>query len=135
MSGKIEFKMTKDQSEPKELLYFWMSSSLEVLVPKKVGSGFLKVPYGHHANAGLAALDRAAGCDIFGLDGALSFQCGTRVAIDEAGRRAFESKVLPALERHYGWPTREVTATEFWGKHPQPTEDPENLPSMYRFGR
>lgn len=118
--------------DQKELLYFWMSTSLEVLVPKKVGSGFLKVPYGHHENAALTQIGRVADCDIFGLDGSLSFQCGTEVSGHEDRRRAFESKVLPALERHYGWPTREVTSTEFWERHPQPTEDPANLPPMFR---
>ena len=120
------------QPEQKELLYFWMSTTLEVLVPKKVGSGFLKVPYGHHRNAAFSQIERAADCDIFGLDGSLSFQCGIAVACHEEGRRNFEAKVMPELERHYGWPAREVTSTEFWEKHPQPTEDPSSLPSMFR---
>lgn len=124
---------TRPDPAPKELLYFWMSTTLEVLVPKKIGSGFLKVPYGHHENPALSQIGRAADCDIFGLDGALSFQCGTEVACHEERRRAFEAKVLPELRRHYGWPTREVTSTEFWAKHPQPTEDPSKLPSMFRF--
>lgn len=96
-----------------------MSTTFEVLVPKKVGSGFVKVPFGHHDNPGLTRIAFAT-YDIFGLDGSLSFQCGSRVCGDEGLRKAFEAKVLPMLQSHYGWSTREVDQQEYWALNPVP---------------
>lgn len=106
-------------SADRVLCYYWMGATLEVLVPKKRGSGFLRVPLGEHHDADLSRIESLANCDIFGLDGALSFQCGSRIASYEAKRKAFESVVLPALERHYGCTSREVSHTEFFNLHPQ----------------
>lgn len=102
----------------KELLYCWFPTRLDVLVPKRRGNGFVKVPWGHHQDPGLTDIERAAGCDVFGLDGCLMFECGIRVATYEASRKAFEDVVLPALQRHYGWPCRKVTSSEYWRLNP-----------------
>ncbi len=109
----------------RELLYTWSSTNLMVLVPKKRGPGFLRVPYGHHADAGLDAVEQIAQCDIFGLDGHLEFEFGHNVrhlALSNAEHAArmkdFETKVIAALEKHYGTPSRAVGADEFWAAHP-----------------
>lgn len=106
----------------KELLYCWMSTTLEVLVPKRRGDGFVRTPLGHHHDDGLADIERLAGCDLFGLDGALSFDA-RRDATYEEKRAAFVARVLPALERHYCWSSREISRQQFWELHPQSPHD------------
>jgi len=104
---------------PKKLLFCWVGGQFSVLVPKRTGRGFLRVPYGHHYDAGLDAVAVAGGCDITGLDGALDFQCGGGIFHGgEEKRRAFESKVVPQLTAHYRMPAEEISAAEFWEHHP-----------------
>ena len=103
----------------KELLFCWVSQALQVLVPKKRGRGFLRVPYGHHYDRVLTKIANDAGVDVFGLDGALEFQCPGAIYHGEAAaRKAFVEEVIPPLERYYGWPSREIKPAEFWAKHP-----------------
>lgn len=103
----------------KQLLYCWVSEALNVLVPKQRGAGFVKVPYGHHRNVKLDILSEAAGCELFGLDGALEFQCGGKIFHGGSEvRNAFVATVLPLLEKHYGVPAREIDVREFWRLHP-----------------
>ena len=105
--------------KPPALLWAWVAGQFSVLVPKKRGKGFLRVPLGHHHDAGLAAVAEVAGCDLYGLDGSLDFQVSMEVYHSHNGKReAFAKKVLPALEAHYGWPTREVTSVVFYANHP-----------------
>ena len=102
------------------LLYSWAASNFHVLVPKRRGTGYLSVPYGHHPIPGLDAIADRAGVDVTGLDGALCFECGGRVFHgSDAVRSAFVAQVVPALEAHYGMASREVTETDFWRLHPQ----------------
>lgn len=108
-----------DVAAPKPcLLYCWMWARMEVLVPKKRGSGYLKVPFGHHADDELGHLETVAECDIFGLDGALSFECGAQISSCPDKRTKFEARILPGLQKHYKMDTREVSETEFWRLHP-----------------
>lgn len=105
-------------AEPRELLGCWLPTMFSVLVPKRIGSGFLRVPLGHHQSARLEPVEVAAGCDIYGLDGALDFQCGTVVAVYEAERVKFEGKIRSALESAYGLPLRIVEPRIYWQLHP-----------------
>ena len=116
----------------RELLYLWTICTLEVLVPKQRGSGFVKVPYGHHADAGMARIERIAGCDIFGLDGSLSFQTGAGVATYPETQATFNQRVLPVLEQHYGVPARVATHAEFWASHPNGETAPSTRTDVQR---
>lgn len=107
-------------AEEKVLLYSWVASQFCVLVPKRRGSGFLKVPYGHHINSKLESISSAVACDVFGLDGMLEFDCGGSIYHDEVKRLKFSSVVVPLLQSHYGFSAREVSASEFWKFHPTP---------------
>lgn len=108
----------------KELLYCWTANGFNVLVPKRRGSGFLKAPYGHHADKGLDAIATAARCDVFGLDGALEFECkGAVFHGGKAVRGEFTATVVPRLEAHYGLTAREVSESEFWRLNPVPHSD------------
>jgi hypothetical protein len=110
--------MDADPGAP-QLLYCWVAECFNVLVPKKRGSGFLKVPYGHHHDQGLTAIANSAQCDVFGLDGSLEFQCsGAIFHGPESMRDQFSATVVPQLERHYGMTSREVSVSEFWALHP-----------------
>jgi len=103
----------------KTLLFCWVSNVFSVLVPKKRGEGFLKVPYGHHNNPALNAVGDAVGLDITGLDGALMLECGGKVYHGgKEIRKSFEGRVISMLEKHYGLRAREVTEKEYWAKHP-----------------
>ena len=110
--------MTQQLTKPK-LLFAWVASNFQVLVPKKRGAGFLRVALGHHQDKELADVATAAGCDLFGLDGALQFDCGG--AIFHGGndaRQAFESRVVHRLEAHYGFEARAISPGAFWVLHP-----------------
>jgi hypothetical protein len=97
-----------------ELLYCWaVPNCLSVLVPKKRGNGFLRVPYGHHHDEALSRIAAAAGCDVFGLDGSLDFVWGGVDCASEDVREALASKVIPCLELHYGLSARLVTPGEY----------------------
>lgn len=103
----------------RELLYCWVAWQFSVLVPKRRGVGFLKVPYGHHVDAGLLDIETIAGCDIYGLDGALDFQCpGSVYHGGNSARIEFASIVMPELERHYGCTSREIRPAEFFALNP-----------------
>lgn len=103
----------------KELLYCWVAQGLNVLVPKKRGEGYLKVPYGHHHDSALTKIANDAGVDVTGLDGALAFECSRSIFYGpEAGQKEFVSKVMPPLARHYGLTSREIEKSEFWEKNP-----------------
>lgn len=103
----------------KALLYCWVSQNFCVLVPKKRGVGYLKVPYGHHYDGALTDIANAAHVDVVGLDGALMFECGGAVFHGgDAARQSFAAKIVPKLESHYGLSSREISSVEYWEKHP-----------------
>lgn len=96
----------------KELLYYWTSTTFEILVPKKRGCGFLKVPYGHHVDQQLDEIGDAVGCDITGLDGSLTFWVTNSIHSHAISRAKFIEMVMPLMERHYGFPYRAATNDE-----------------------
>lgn len=98
----------------RELLGRWYNDQLHVLVPKKRGTGYLKVPFGHHADHGLAEIEMKLCTDIFGLDGALEFQ--RYVLLADRDEYAAEAGML--LAEHYGVPFRMVEYSEFKKNHP-----------------
>lgn len=90
-----------------------------MLVPKRRGEGYVKVPYGHHHIPGLDEIADKAGCDIWGLDGALDFQVSDALYHGpESDRVKFIGVIAPLLERYYGFPSREIVAAEFWQLNP-----------------
>ncbi|WP_343028272.1 hypothetical protein [Massilia sp. MP_M2] len=109
-------------SGTRTLLYCWVSNGFSVLVPKRRGTGYLKVPYGHHHIDGLTAAANAVGCDVVGLDGELAFESrelrGLYCARTGDARAIFIAKLMPLLERHYQMDSREVDAATFWQLHP-----------------
>jgi hypothetical protein len=109
-------------SGTRTLLYCWVSSGFSVLVPKRRGTGYLKVPYGHHNIDGLTAAANAVECDVVGLDGELAFEGREVHALfctsTGDGRTTFVAKLMPLLERHYQMDSREVDAGTFWRLHP-----------------
>lgn len=108
----------------KELLYCWVARDFNVLVPKRRGSGFLKVPYGHHVDQSLDVIADAGRCEVTGLDGALAFECGGEIfnGGDEV-RSDFAAIIIPRLESHYGLTAREIDAPDFWRLVPVPYSD------------
>lgn len=106
-------------ADSKMLRWCWVANGFNVLIPKRRGIGYLRVPYGHHHDAALDAIGALVGVDVFGLDGALFFECSGSVFHGApAVREAFAAKVVPALERHYGLGALEISQDEFWRLHP-----------------
>lgn len=105
--------------EAKQLLYCWVAQGFNVLVPKTRGQGFLKVPYGHHHDPALSEIGDSVGVEVTGLEGALHFWCpGSIYHGPQEGQQEFAARVMPELEKHYGWASREITASEFWKLNP-----------------
>lgn len=106
----------------KELLYAWVANGFHVLVPKKRGEGYLKVPYGHHHDEALTDIANGVGCDVCGLDGSLEFEGPdtSRLYNGSAGEKAaFVAHVIPRLEAHYQMSALEIDQRTFWGRHPR----------------
>ena len=114
-------KITANQSskEDKKLLFCWVAQGLQVLVTKRRGKGFLKTPYGHHANEGLDEIEAAAHCNLFGLDGALRFDCDRIFFGGDEKRKNFLETIVPMLEAHYGYKAIEIGELEFWELNPR----------------
>lgn len=105
-------------AEPK-LLFCWVAEGLQVLVPKRRGTGFLSVPYGHHADKALDEIAALANCDLFGLDGALYFDCGWDVVHGQKGTQdEFLERVRKPLEAHYKRPSQLIDANTFYELNP-----------------
>lgn len=97
----------------RELLYSWSAAMFRVLVPKQRGQGFLRVPYGHHPKPELDRIAEVAGCDVWGLDGALDFEVpGSLYHGGKEARDAFVARIVPLLEVHYGVTAREISSDE-----------------------
>ena len=82
-------------------VWAWLHASLEILIPKQRGNGWLKVPAGHHAEARLRDIEDAAQCDVFGLDGTLSVECGGRVTCYPDRRQELIDRLFPVVSRAY----------------------------------
>jgi len=96
-----------------ELLFCWASGVFAVWVPKKRGTGYLRTPLGHYHNEGLRVIADAACCDVFGLDGYLSFQVPGKIYHgNDSDRQNFESVIVPMLEQHYGFASRHILEKE-----------------------
>lgn len=100
----------------KELLVWARPDNHEVniLVPKKRGAGYLKVPLGHHTSA-LSSIAYDIGYDIYGLDGCLAIQTGF---IWRDKKSALLERIIPPIAAHYGMDWREIGANEYWRLHP-----------------
>ena len=110
--------MPAASAEPK-LLFCWVAEGLHVLVPKRRGTGFLSVPYGHHTDKGLDAIAALANCDLYGLDGALNFDCGWDICHGQKGTQdAFIERIRKPLEAHYKMQSQLIDANTFWELHP-----------------
>lgn len=100
----------------KELLVLANPSRAEIsiLVPKRRGTGFVKVPFGHHANKALGQIEDEIGYDIYGLDGCLEVNTG--YFFEE--KEALLEKIMPPISKHYGMPWRELSEEDWWSHHP-----------------
>lgn len=114
MSGRL-----KTETAP-ALLWCWLVLDFAVLVPKKRGLGFLKSPLGHHHVPGLSDIEQIAGCDIFGLDGALLFQLNGNICHGTATeKKSFVDLVMPELEKYYGLCSREISVSDYFKLNPR----------------
>lgn len=99
----------------KILLVYFSVESIDILVPKKRGEGFLKVPLGHHACDLSTFTSEHISFDVFGLDGMLSVQTGY---ISQSQYAELEESVVKPLSAFYNYPYKIVSHEEFWSHHP-----------------
>lgn len=97
-----------------EILVMFSQRSIDMLIPKKRGTGFLKTPLGHH-HCPLADMQYEIGFDLWGFDGSLTIMTGWIEKKDYDN--LIEVAVRP-IAVHLGFPWRVVTTNEFWENHP-----------------
>lgn len=98
----------------KELLVHFRQTYVAVLVPKKRGEGFLKIPLGHH-NCPLSQVERDVGYDIFGLEGELEIQTGY---ISSEDYEELKENVIKPIAECLQLPYRVIDQDEYFAKHP-----------------
>lgn len=89
----------------------WDAGGLNILIPKRRGTGYLKVPYGHHAVKGLSDIESSELVDMDGLDGYLTLEY-RYVHPDE--QQALVDRVMPKLAKHFKFTTWRESAIDFW---------------------
>lgn len=121
----VQSNLTKTQAKnlltkgfEKKLLWLYIHTSINVLVPKKRGSGYLMAPYGHHINPELEEVRqyKMNGIDIFGLDGCLELVVNKYDFDDPDDQYAI--KLMTALSEHYQMPFEKITSDEFFRLNP-----------------
>ncbi len=97
-------------------LYLWNGSGLNVLVPKKRGKGYLKVPFGHHPVPALSDIEVSESVDMDGLDGMLTLQYG--YTYPDSKRQAIVDRVMPRLAEVFKFKEwEEVSNDAFFDTH------------------
>lgn len=104
----------------KTAIYMWNLHGLNIAIPKKRGSGFLKVPYGHHAISDLDDIfteedyeaDISHSLDVEGLDGFLSINYGPLWS--EPAKNSIIERIMPKLAAYYGFELWEEDVDAFW---------------------
>ena len=86
-------------------------SGLNIAIPKKRGSGYLKQPYGHHSISALNQIAFDESVDMCGLDGYLNLEYGY-VEID--ARSTITARVMPRIAAHYGFSDWREDYHGFW---------------------
>lgn len=91
-------------------VWAWLNTTLEILIPKQRGQGWLRCPAGHHITARIRAIEEASDCDICGLDGTLTIECGGKIAVYPEKRQQLIDRLFPVVSREYKTqPLREVS--------------------------
>lgn len=85
----------------KKFYWAWLLKTLEVAIPKKRGNGYLKTPAGHHRTERIHIIESVAKCDVCGLDGTLSFDCGSDIANNSKLQGEFMDKVFPIISDQF----------------------------------
>lgn len=93
-------------------VYIWNGSGLNVLIPKKRGTGYLRQPYGHHSIAELNEVAYDENCDLSGLDGCLTLEYG--MTTDHQKRAEIVARVMPRLAEHYAFASWREDPKTFW---------------------
>ena len=97
-----------------EILVCFFQWHMSLLIPKKRGNGFQKVPLGHKV-CPLSSLAYKIGYDVYGLDGALDVQTGW---IGSSDQDRLVEKVVKPIADLLGYPWRVVDRSDFWSNHP-----------------
>ena len=98
----------------KTLIVHFGVENILILVPKKRGTGFQKVPLGHHVCDLSNYISEHVRFDVFGLDGMLTVDTGY---IESKEYPELEGSVVKPLSEYYGYSYRVVSHTEFWKHH------------------
>lgn len=98
----------------KTILACFHEEYIGLLIPKKRGEGFLRVPLGHH-NCPLSELERDIGIDIYGTQGSLTVMTGY---IHEDQYPELTERVILPISQLLEYPFRIVGKDEYFKHHP-----------------
>lgn len=95
--------------------YMWDDSGLNIIIPKRRGDGYLRVPYGHHNNPKLNLIsDSVNVVDVTGLDGYLNFRFSAKVIYDASKRAKIVAIVMPQLAAYFDFKSWIEDIRGFW---------------------
>ena len=97
-----------------EAIYMWDRGGLNILIPKRRGTGYLKCPIGHHSVPVLTDIENTVGADFCGLDGYLQVNYIRRPYGHAKSEAEATAKIMPLLARHFGFTTWREDAKAFW---------------------
>ena len=97
-----------------EAIYMWDRGGLNVLIPKRRGTGYLKCPLGHHVVKALSDVESDVGCDLCGLDGYLQVDYYHRPHGRSKSEAEATTLIMPMLAKHFGFTTWREDTQLFW---------------------
>lgn len=104
----------------KEILVYFLTYQIFMLIPKQRGQGYKRQPLGHHI-CPLSELAYEIGFDLYGLGGHLEVCTGYMDPDDHP--RLIEKAVKP-ISALLNYDFRIVGYTEFWQNHPIKSNSP-----------
>lgn len=99
----------------KSILVNFALGGMSMLIPKKRGDGFLKVPLGHHASELSTYLIDNFTYEFDGLDGCIAVQTGY---VHPDREQYFLDTVAAPIAKHLAMEFRRVEDKEYWQLHP-----------------
>lgn len=92
---------------PKMIVCFALFKGMQIKVPKRRGTGFLKVPCGHHHEPWMHDI----GYDVTGLDGMIDIECGY---VKKEDQEEVAEKIMPLIQKRFDFEWELVHSSDFW---------------------
>jgi hypothetical protein len=99
--------LNKESKMEKEILYIIEAVSVNFLIPKKRGTGYLKTPVGHYSNELASKIEKEFPYDVCGLDGYLCVDTGATWGKNY-------DKLIKLISSHYGLPIKTISRNRWY---------------------